>query len=187
MACWVLENGKYRAWSIDLSTMERKELFADMPNVIPEKVGGAGIVYLSGFDTTVHWGTKFTGSHFALETDDAGHVTVIDLATGEKIPIEGFTWPEDRYTDVLWESSPDGKRLLISGGEIGVKYEYIGVLDVEKMNYLEFSRNNNNEVYEWKPYWFDKDTVIIRATGKDSYSSQDYYVYDLLDETSVIK
>lgn len=187
LACWVLENGKYRAWSIDLSTMERKELFADMPNVIPEKVGGAGIVYLSGFDTTVHWGTKFTGSHFALETDDAGHVTVIDLATGEKIPIEGFTWPEDRYTDVLWESSPDGKRLLISGGETGLKYEYIGVLDFEKMNYLEFSRNNNNEVYEWKPYWFDKDTVIIRATGKNSYSSQDYYVYDLLDETSVIK
>lgn len=186
LACWVLENGKYRAWAIDLNTMERKELFADMTNVIPEKECGAGIVYLSGFDTTVHWGTMFNGSHFALETDEAANVTVIDLATGEKIPIEGFTWPEDRYTDVLWESSPDGKRLLISGGEIGSKYEYIGVLDFEKMNYLEFSRKNSNEVYERKPYWFDKDTVIIQATGKDSYDVQDYYVYDLLDESAII-
>lgn len=181
LTCWILEHDKYRAWAIDLNTMERRELFADMYNVIPEKESSAGIVYLSGFDTTVHWGTMFTGSHFALETDNAGNVTVIDLITGEKIPVEGFTWPEERYADVLWESSPDGKRLLISGGEIGLKYEYIGVLDFERMNYLEFSRKNNNEVYEWKPYWFDKDTVIIQATGKDSYHVQDYYVYDLLD------
>jgi len=79
----------------------------------------------------------------------------------------------------LWECSPDGKRLLISGGEIGLKYEYIGVLDFEKMQYLEFERVNPNEVYEWKPYWFDKDTVIIQATSKDSYYVQDYYVYDI--------
>ena len=38
---------------------------------------------------------------------------------------------------------------------------------------------NPNEVYEWKPYWFDKDTVIIQATSKDSYYVQDYYVYDI--------
>lgn len=186
LACWVLENGKYRAWAIDLVTMERKVLFSDRPDVISEKVRGAGIVYLAGFDTTVHWGTMFTGSYFALETDAAGNVTVIDLATGEKIPAEGFVWPEERYSDVLWEVSPDGKRLLISGGEIGSKYEYIGVLDFEKMNYLEFSRKNRNEVYEGKPYWFDQDTVIIQAASKDSYYVQDYYVYDLLDESAVI-
>lgn len=201
LSCWTLENGKYQAWSIDLTTMERTELFSEVPNIMGENYAAvgqsstdetdseerhAGIVYLSGFDTIVHWGTMFTGSHFALETDEAGNVTVIELATGEKIPVEGFTWPADRYTDVLWESSPDGKRLLISGGEIGSKYEYIGVLDFEKMNYLEFSRKNSNEVYEWKPYWFDKDTVIIQAISKDSYDIQDYYVYDLLDESAVI-
>lgn len=194
LSCWTLENGKYRAWLIDLTTMERAELFSEVPNIMGENyavVGQsstdetdseeshAGIVYLSGFDTIVHWGTMFTGSHFALETNEAGNVTVIDLETGEKIPVEGFTWPADRYTDVLWETSPDGKRLLISGGEIGSQYGYIGVLDFEKMNYLEFSRKNSNEVYEWKPYWFDKDTVIIQATSKDSYYIQDYYVYDL--------
>ncbi len=169
LACWVLEDGQYRAWSIDLNTLERKELFSGISNVI----------YLTGFDTTVHWGTMFAGSHFALELDEVSNVTVIDLATGEKIPVEGFTWPADRYEDVLWETSPDGKRLLISGGEIGSKYEYIGVLDFEKMQYLEFERMNPNEVYEWKPYWFDKDTVIIQATSKDSYYVQDYYVYDI--------
>ena len=177
LACWVLENGAYRAWNIDLITFERKELFTDMPNRMGEN--GAGIVYLSGFDTTVHWGIMFTGSHFALETNAMGNVTVIDLVNGEKIPVEGFTWPADRYSDVLWESSPDGKHLLVSGGEIGSKYEYIGVLDFEQMRYLEFARQNPNDVYEWKPYWFDQDTVIIQATSRDSYYVQDYYVYDI--------
>lgn len=201
LSCFVLENGKYRAWAINLTTMERTELFSEMPNLMGENytsVGQgaadgtaleeshAGIVYLSGFDTIVHRGAMFGGSHFALETDGAGNVSVIDLASGEKIPVEGFVWPADRYADILWESSPDGKRLLISGGEIGSKYEYIGVLDFEKLQYLEFSRKNRNEVYEGKPYWFDKDTVIIQATGKDSYQVQDYYVYDLLDESAVI-
>ena len=51
---------------------------------------------------------------------------------------------------------------------------------------MEFARENPNEVYEWKPYWFDQDTVIIQATSKDSYYVQDYYVYELLDETAVI-
>lgn len=186
LACWTMDRDRYRAWSIDLTTMDRKELFAGIPNASRGKESGAGIVYLSGFDTTVHRGTKFSGSHFALETDEAGNVTVINLATGEKSPVEGLFWPEDRYPDVLWESSTDGKRLLISGGEIGSKYEYIGVLDFEEKKYMEFSRKNSNEVYERKPYWFDKNTVIIPATGKDPYYAQDYYVYELLDETAVI-
>lgn len=169
LACWVLKDGQYRAWNVDLETLERKEVFTGNPNVM----------YLNGFDIIVHWGTMFTGSHFALEVDENSNVTVIDLATGERFPVEGFTWPADQYQDVLWECSPDGKRLLISGGEIGLKYEYIGVLDFEKMQYLEFERVNPNEVYEWKPYWFDKDTVIIQATSKDSYYVQDYYVYDI--------
>lgn len=181
LSCWVMENDSFRAWTIDLTSLERKELFSGIPNAM----GGdksAGMVYLFGFDTNVHWGTMFTGSHFALKTDALGNVTVIDLATGEEIPVEGFTWPADKYTDILWEISPDGKRLLISGGEIGLKYEYIGLLDFEKMQYLEFERVNPNEVYEWKPYWFDKDTVIIQATSKDSYYVQDYYVYDIQEE-----
>ena len=191
LSCWKLENSAYHAWTIDLITLERKDLFTDVPNAMGENYPAAGqsspgIVYLSGFDTTVHWGTMFAGSYFALETDTEGKVTVIDLASGEKLPVEGFTWPADRYADVLWDASPDGKRLLISGGEIGSKYEYIGVLDFDKMRYLEFSRENPNEVYEWKPYWFDQDTVIIQATSKDSYYVQDYYVYELLDETAVI-
>ena len=177
LSCWVLENGTFRAWAIDLVTLERKELFEGVPNRMGES--GSGIVYLSGFDTVVHWGTMFTGSHFALKADATGNVTVIDLTTGEEIPIEGFIWPTDKYADVLWEASPDGKRLLISGGEIGLKYEYIGVLDFEKLRYLEFARINSNEVYEWKPYWFDQDTVIIQATSKESYYVQDYYVYDI--------
>ena len=187
LACWVLENGSYRAWKIDLTTMERTELFSGLPNVMSEKAQGAGIVYLSGFDTIVDWGTMFVGSRFALVTDEVGNVTVIELATGENIPVEGFTWPKDRYQDVLWESSPDGKRLLISGGQVGLKYEYIGLLDFERLQYLEFARKNSNEVNEWKPYWFDQDTVIVQATSKENYYVQDYYVYDILDQSLAAK
>ena len=59
-------------------------------------------------------------------------------------------------------------------------------MDFEKLRYLEFARRNRNEVYEWTPYWFDKDTVIIPATVKDTGYSQDYYLYELLDETAII-
>lgn len=182
LTCWVLEEGQYRAWTIDLLTLERKELFSCIPNVMGEEKHGVGIVFLSGFDTGVHWGTMFAGSHFALATDEEGNVTVIDLAAGAEIPVDGFVWPQNHYEDVLWEISPDGKRLLVAAGQIGSKYEYIGVLDFEKMRYLEFSRENHNDVNEWKPYWFDRDTVIIPAAGKDNYYAQDYYVYDLLEE-----
>lgn len=180
LACWALKEDGYRAWAIDLTTMERKELFSALPNRMGSAQSGPGIVYLSGFDTAVHWGTMFTGSHFAVATDEAGYVSVIDLETGERIPVEGFLWPEDKYDDLLWDAGPDGKGLLISGGQLGSKYEYIGVLDFEKLRYLEFMRENSNEVNEWKPYWFDKDTVIIQATGKeDAYYVQDYYIYDI--------
>ena len=180
LTCWVLEENGYRAWTIDLTTFEREELFSDRPNAMGSPGTDEGIVYLSGFDTTIHWGTMFTGSYFALKKDMAGNVFVIDLATGENIPVKGLIWPAAKYTDVNWDSSPDGKRLLLYGGEIGLKYEYIGVLDFENMSYMEFSRENMNDVNEWNPYWFDKDTVIIPATAKDVYWVQDYYVYDIL-------
>ena len=121
LSCWVLEEEGYRAWAIDLETFERRELFSQIPNAMGGSGEEAGIVYLSGFDTIVHWGTMFTGSCFALEKDTSGAVTVIDLATGEKIPVEGIKWPAQRYTDVLWESSPDGKRLLLCGTRAGFR------------------------------------------------------------------
>ena len=64
-----------------------------------------------------------------------------------------------------------------------IEDEYI--MDFELMRYLEFARVNPNEVYEWKPYWFDRDTVIIQTTSKDSYYVQDYYVYDIQGERTV--
>lgn len=180
LSCWVLEKDVYRAWSIDLTTFERKELFSGIPNAMGKDEDETGIVYLSGFDTTVHWGTMFGGSYFAVEKNTDGSVNVIDMETGDKIPVEGLVWPSVQYDDVIWDISPDGKRLLICGGKIGLKYEYIGVLDFEKMSYLEFARDNVNEVNEWTPYWFDKDTVIIQATDKEQYNVRNYYVYDIL-------
>lgn len=180
LSCWVLEETGYRAWSIDLTNLERKELFSGIPNAMGTDENKAGIVYLSGFDTMRHWGTMSTGSCFAIEKAVDGSVTVIDLTNGDRIPVEGLVWPSMQYSDVIWDKSPDGKRLLLCGGKIGLKYEYIGVLDFEKMSYLEFTRENDNEVNEWTPYWFDKDTVIIPATGTEEYYIRDYYVYDIL-------
>lgn len=60
---------------------------------------------------------------------------------------------------------------------------YFGVKPEEL---AEFARRNRNKVYERNPYWFDKDTVIIPATAKDTNYSQDYYLYELLDETAII-
>ncbi len=183
LTCWAEGETGYCGWNINLTNFERKELFSDLQKAAS---GKAGLLSLSGFSGARHWGSMYSGACFALTKDAVGTVSVLDLKTGEEIPVEGFQWPGDQYQDVLWEINPDGRRILISGGQLGSGYEYIGVLDFEKQTYLEFSRENMNPVHEKKPYWFDKDTVIIPAIQQNSYLAQDYYVYDLLGEDHII-
>lgn len=172
LACWNIQDGCYNVWTIDLNTFERRELL-DQSAV----TSGTGVAFMMGFDTWIHEGNMYAGSCFALLTDAARNVSVIDLASGEKTQIEGFVWPNDQYPDIQRIPSLDGKKLLLAGGNAGQNFQYIGVLDFENKTYAEFSRENTNEVREYLVYWFDRNTAIIRASTAEFAS--DYYVYSI--------
>ena len=175
LACWNLTDGSYTAWKIDLNTFERTELFSSKRNAAETPEADAGIVFMEGFDGWNRWGDMYIGSSFALEVDEAQNVYVIDLATGAKTQIEGYTWtPNTQRTP-----SPDGTKLLLAGGPDGMDFEYVGVLDFGNMTFAEFSRDNTLD--EYLAYWFDEDTIVIRSEVNSESMCSDYYQYSLIE------
>ena len=201
LTCWVLEGdsieeatlGTYRIWTIDLETMVRRDLFQALPatpatshNVWSETYciredlipGFAGLHFLEGFNMTSHWGNMYSGSDFALEVDENRNVWVIDLATGEKSVIDGFTWPELQYPKVECIPSPDGQKLLIQWRGETTYYDQIGVLNFAQKTFFTFSRENLNDVNEHTIYWFDHNSILIATTSHEGIT--DYYIYRLM-------
>jgi len=177
LACWNLADGYYTAWKIDLTTLERTELFDSKFNAAATLKADAGIVFMEGFDNWDRWGDMYIGSCFALEVDEAQNVSVIDLATGVKTRIEGYIWtPNTQRTP-----SPDGTKLLLAGGSSGMDFEYVGVLDFGNMTFAEFSRDNKLD--EYLAYWFDENTIVIRAEVNSESMSSDYYQYRIISDT----
>lgn len=213
LACWVLEGdsvedgilGTYRAWGIDLTTLERTELFSGisataatsydvwsnsydmLPELWKEMSGGAelapltceGIHHIQGFSMTSNWGNMYSGSKFAVEVDIDRNVYAIDLASGRKTIIDGFLWLDVEYPWVQCVPSADGEKLLIYTSTTEGYFGTIGVLDFAKKSYVEFSRENLNDRNEHTIYWFDNESIII-ATSHEG-NSKDYYVYRLLN------
>ena len=174
MTCWSQTAGCYSAWTLDLSTFQRTDLFDSVPNAAVTTEADAGIVFLTGFDDWIHEGNMYTGSIFALEVNEAQSISVIDLATGEKMPIEGYIWTPNTQRI----PSPDGKKLLLAGGPDGQDFEYVGVLDFGNMTFAEFSRDNPLD--EYLAYWFDGNTIIIRSEVNPNSMCSDYYLYNLI-------
>lgn len=179
LVCWSLTEGKfntagtYRAWRIDLATLERTELFEDMPDAADSKKEDSGIVFLRGFNGSYNYGHTYTGSVFALMVDQAQNIFVFDLDNGEKYLIDGL-----RYTNkTQFTPCMDGKKLIIRETGEG---ETFGILDFGKMEYLEVLRINESGGKEILPYWFDENTVVICADEENESGSRDCYIYSLL-------
>ena len=122
LACWSLTDGYYKAWSIDLTTLQKTELFDSVFNAAATPEADAGIVFMMGFDSWVHEGNIYAGSIFALEVDETQNVFVIDLETGQKAPIAGYTWTSDTQRIPC----PDGSKLLLGECPDWQDYEYVG-------------------------------------------------------------
>ena len=131
---------------------------------------------MMGFDSWVHEGNMYAGSIFALEVDEAQNVFVIDLATGQKAPIAGYTWTSDTQRI----PSQDGMKLLLAECPDWQDYEYVGVLDFENLTFTEFSRENRQN--EHLAYWFNADTVVICGELNPESLCSDYYLYQLIPE-----
>lgn len=177
LVCWRNEDeasesgsfGKYRAWSIDLSTFEKKEM------MIPSD---RETLFL-GFNTPFATGNMYAGSCFAVQVDSARNTYIVDLENGTTTEIPDFEWPGS-FPYIGGVPSPDGRKLLIFGEKTGNVFDYIGVLDFDRKVCIQFSRENNNAVNEHSAYWFDNDKIVVRTDSSEI--STDYYVYELLRE-----
>ena len=177
LICWSLIDGYYTAWRIDLTTMARTELFESKFDAAATTQADAGIVFMEGFDGTNRWGDMYCGSRFALEVDEAQNVYVIDLATGSKSPITGYTWTADTHRI----AGPDGSKLLLAEKYDGAAFEYVGVLDFENMTFAEFYRDNS--LHEHTVYWFNDHTIVICTEMTYESMCSHYYLYSLISET----
>lgn len=216
LTAWILEDssyetgdfGGYRAWTIDLSTMEPRELFSGISATastsfdvwsetysvmqqapeVWEDIGReplksenkVGLYFIDGFNMTSHWGNMYTGSHFAVLVDSHDAVYVMDLVTKQVSRIDGFLWPEIAYPNIECSPSPDGTKLLIYTRTDKSYFDSVGVLDFEKKSYTAFSRENLDDVREHMIYWGDRGSTII-ISARTPEDTRDYYLYTLLD------
>ena len=176
LICWNLTDGFYTAWTINLTTMERTELFEAKFNAAETPEADAGIVFMEGFDGTNRWGDMYCGSRFALEVDEDQNVYVIDLTTGARSQITGCTWTTSQHVI----AGPDGSKLLLAGKHNGSAFEYIGVLDFANMTFAEFFRDNS--LHEHTTYWFNDHTIVICTEMTYESMCSHYYLYSLIPE-----
>lgn len=195
--------GTYSAWLIDLNSFERTELFSEIPATaltsydvwsetyyiaqenpdawasirgedLPEFCV-AGLQYIDGFSATWHAGAMFTGSSFAVITDDNRNVYVMNLVSGEKSLVEGFLWPEGDPGKVECIPSADGNKLLVVTRGEKTYYDSIGVLDFAEKTLYMFSRENVSGINERAIYWFDNDSVLVETSDISDWKN--YYLY----------
>lgn len=178
LVCWSMENvssesgafGKYSVWMIDLNTFERR----DIPVTTDRET------LFMGFNTAFTTGNMYVGSCFAIQVDQERNTYIVDLENSTTTLIAGFLWPSS-FPCVGSIPSPDGRKLLIYGEKTDNCFDYIGVLDFDRKVYIQFSRENSNEVNEHSAYWFDNKRIVVKTDSNEV--STDYYVYELLSKS----
>ena len=114
-------------------------------------------------------GIRFTGGRYALLAEESSEVYVMDLKTGEKAPIEGFTYPSE---DVFTTCSSAGDKILYvrqdgdSTGS-GLAVNEMGILNLEERRFTVFAREGYETRYEGAVSWFDNDRIVIEASSEE--------------------
>ena len=101
-----------------------------------------------------------------LYVSETGQVDLIDLMTGERIPVEGFTYQKgDRFM-----VSPSQNKLLYYHADPeadGLGIAQLGVVDLEKRIFIAFDRDGYLDLHEESIGWSSDNTVSINATASD--------------------
>ncbi len=114
-------------------------------------------------------GIRFTGGRYALLAEESREVYVMDLKTGEKAPIEGFTYPSE---DVFTTCNSAGDKILYvrqDGDSMGsgLAVSEMGILDLAERRFTVFAREGYETRYEGSVSWFDNDRIIIEAVAEE--------------------
>ena len=161
ITCWDRMEGRVYSWSYDL---ERGTLTQTV----------------DGEDLTLYWGSSGLSARgwlYGLDISSGGGVTVVQLSTGARAAVEGFTCAEEGF----FEINADGDKLLYQVSAYGEDHlgfqghSQLGVLDLEKGVFTLLDRENYAALREGSLGWFVNDRVAIAAHGADSH--EDFYLY----------
>jgi D-alanyl-D-alanine dipeptidase len=133
----------------------------------------------SGFCNIEYYGGY--GRH-AMLFDGTGGVTLFDLLTGRRTPLEGIT----DGGDLLTSESPDGEHIMVAFRDRSVPKSIsmykIGVLDTET-GVLKLMERTNYQVRSETPLgWLADDCVAVIAFDEGADSGWYLYVYDFRSE-----
>lgn len=150
---------------------------SDKTGSMTQPAGGACTEIFSSLpalEDGMGWGIQFTGGRYALLVEEDQSVYVMDLKTGEKAPIEGFTYPPE---DIFTTRNDTGDKILYvrqdgdSAGS-GLAVSEMGILDLQTRRFTVFAREGYETRYEGSVGWFDNDRIVIGAA-----SEQGSYLY----------
>ena len=111
------------------------------------------------------YGAQLFGRRCVYITE-AGQVQIIDLATGARTIVEGFTFQSG---DEFLAGSSRNKVLYFSmdPDAEGLGITRLGVIDLEKGAFIAFDREGYEDLYEEGIGWDDDNTISIRASTLD--------------------
>ena len=131
---------------------------------------------------------QMNGGRLAMEVAEDRSVTLIDLKTAQRIPVEGYTLPQRQalHQTTVTVSNPSGTRLLVAACEPGhiFSHDNIAVLGLDGGFLLERS-GLDPEVLERDITWLDDDRfVILCQVENDHYAVTGswFYIYDLSEK-----
>ena len=111
------------------------------------------------------YGAQLFGRRCVYITE-AGQVQIIDLSTGARTIVEGFTFQKgDEFT-----VSPSRNKVLYFAMDPeveGLGITKLGMIDLEKSSFIAFDREGYENLYEGGIGWDDDNTVSIRASTPD--------------------
>ncbi|NBI09483.1 hypothetical protein D1641_05530 [Colidextribacter sp. OB.20] len=110
-------------------------------------------------------GVMTFGSRCVL-ISETGQVQVVDLKTGDRTLLDGFTF----QTGDDFMVSPSGNKLLyfaMDSASAGLGISQLGMVDLEEGKFFAFDREGYENLYESGIGWSDDNTVSINANSLD--------------------
>ena len=161
------KNYRYSYYTRQLSSGVEKTIIKDVP-----RVGS----------NDIPWGLWMGSDAYQLYLSEDGELSVIDMRTGTRTSVEGFsledfTIEDYRHTKIIPNRS--GNKALyvkLNNATTGLGISQIGVLDFEQHVFKLLDREGYEERHEATVSWFDDNHPVIWAvTGEYGY----LYLYSI--------
>lgn len=124
------------------------------------------------------WGFQFFGGRRGIYAAEDGSVSVLDLATGETVAVEGFSLTQ--WDAPAFIANSAGTKVLFAsyGGQAdGLGISSLGVMDLEAGTFTLLDRDSGTGLHEASLGWFDETRVAIWGYASEDFTQSCLYLY----------